>query len=206
MRLLLAAATAVTILAIALLVLLTPLWTRPALDLSGGAAALQPGQAYLVTNDTIRELFLGPGTFSFSVAPGPVIFSADEAGHLRDVRTVLLGFLAIAVIAVLFLVARLRSADATDWKAVALGGGGLAIGVVVLGLVGLVAFDLAFETFHRILFPGGNWAFDPSSWLIRLYPVTFWQLSSAALGVLALTGGAVTWWFARRRAARMTPA
>ena len=207
MRILLAAATALTIVAVALLVLLTPLWTRPALDLSGGSAAfVVPEQAYDVTNKTIAELFLGPGTFSYSTAPGPVVFSAEEAGHLRDVRVVLLGFLAVSVVAGVLLTVRLRSADSTDWSAVALGGASLAVGVVILGLVGLIAFNLAFELFHRVLFPGGNWAFDADSWLIRLYPVTFWQLSSAALGGLALVGGGVTWWFARRRAARLQTA
>jgi integral membrane protein (TIGR01906 family) len=203
-RILLAAATAVTILAVALLVLLTPLWTGFALDTSGSSAWLAPGQALALTNQTIVELLVGPGTFSYLTSP--LIYSADEAAHLRDVRIVLLGFLALALVAGVYLVARLRRADSTDWRSVALGGAGIAVGVVVLGVVGLVAFNLAFEVFHRIFFPGGNWAFDADSWLIRLYPLTFWQLSSGALGVLALLMGAATWWFARRRAARMMAA
>jgi hypothetical protein len=194
-RILLAAATAVTILAIALLVLLTPLWTGTALRLSSGDAALPAGQAQEITNETVVELFVGPGTFRH--------FSADEAAHMRDVRVVLLGFLAIAALAAVFLIVRLRTADAADWGAVALGGAGLAITVIALGLVGLVAFNLAFELFHRILFPGGNWAFSDDSLLIRLYPLAFWQLSSAALGFLAILGGMATWWLARRRAARL---
>ena len=45
MRILIAAATAVTIIAVSLLVLMTPLWTRPALDLSGGSGAfVVPGR------------------------------------------------------------------------------------------------------------------------------------------------------------------
>jgi len=202
-RILLSAATAITILAIALLVLMTPIWTGPALRLSGGAAALEAGLAEDMTNRAVVELFVGPGTFSYSTEPGPVIFSADEAGHLRDVRVILLGFLAIAALSAVYVIARLRKADARDWRAVALGGAGLALGVVVVGAAGFLAFNLLFELFHRILFPGGNWSFDESSWLIRLYPLSFWQLSAAALGVLAALGGVVTWWFARRRAARL---
>jgi hypothetical protein len=206
-RILLALATAVTILAVALLMLLTPLWTRPALDTSGGSQSLAtPAQAYEITDRTILELILGPGTFSYSTAPGPVIFSADEAAHLRDVRVVLLAFLATALGAAIFVIWRARSAGVREWTAVARGGAGLAVGVVALGLIGIVAFNFAFELFHRVLFPGGNWSFDPSSWLIRLYPLAFWQLSSAALGALAAAGGAATWWFARRRAARLATA
>ena len=36
------------------------------------------------------------------------------------------------------------------------------VGVVVLGVVALVAFDALFETFHRIFFPAGSYPFDPT--------------------------------------------
>jgi uncharacterized membrane protein len=75
--------------------------------------------------------------------------------------------------------------------------------LAVLGVVAAVAFGLAFEVFHRLLFPGGNWAFPADSNLIRLYPIAFWQLSVAALGLLAGGAGALTWWIGRRRAASL---
>lgn len=70
----------------------------------------------------------------------------------------------------------------------------------VLGGFALLAFGVAFELFHRVLFPGGNWAFPADSLLIRLYPYEFWQLSATAFGALAMLGGASVWYLARRRA------
>jgi len=74
------------------------------------------------------------------------------------------------------------------------------VALLVAGAFAAVAFGIAFELFHRVLFPGGNWAFDPAqSNLVRMYPLGFWQLSAAAYGCLAIAGGTVVWLFARRR-------
>jgi uncharacterized membrane protein len=72
---------------------------------------------------------------------------------------------------------------------------------LVVGVLSAVAFDAAFELFHRLLFPGGNFSFDPASQrLVQLYPFAFWQLTAAALGALLVVGGALAWLVARRRA------
>ena len=71
--------------------------------------------------------------------------------------------------------------------------------MIAVGVFAAVAFDAAFELFHRIFFPGGNWDFPADSLLIRLYPYVFWQLSAGALGVLGILGGTAVWWLARRR-------
>jgi uncharacterized membrane protein len=68
----------------------------------------------------------------------------------------------------------------------------------------LTAFEAAFTLFHEIVFPGGNWAFSADSLLIRLYPEQFWELTAAALGILASLGALVVWLVARRRAAALT--
>jgi hypothetical protein len=200
-RLLISAATAVTILGIAVLVLLTPIWTHAALNLSGAANSFAtPNQAYAFNDQTLSALvFAG----DFESVGGNSFYTADEAGHLRDARIVLYAFLAVVSAAAVFLVARFRRDRSAEWSAVRRGGLSLVVGVVVLGVVGFLAFDLAFEVFHRVLFPGGNWQFPTDSNLIRLYPYAFWQLSSAALGVLAVLGGALAWWLARSRERRM---
>ncbi len=97
---------------------------------------------------------------------------------------------------------RWRWSGATDRRrivrAIGLGGAATAIGVVVIGIVGLVAFEPLFELFHRIFFPGGNWAFDPrTERLVQLYPYAFWQVIAAALGVVAAILGVIVWLVSR---------
>lgn len=206
MSLTLPPATAITILAVALLLLFTPLWTHFAIGSSGGGTFLAtPDMANQVSDKTIRELFFGPGTFSYSTAPGPVVFSAEEAAHLRDVRVVLFAFLGLASLSAASIAFALfrHGKEAATWRGIRHGAVSLAILLAVLGVIGVLAFGLAFELFHRLLFPGGNWAFPPDSNLIRLYPYAFWQLSAAALGVLSFAGAGIVWFVARRRAAKL---
>jgi len=194
-RFLIPPATAVAIAAAALLLLMTPFWVHSALDFSGGARAL-PVRAlsHAVSDQTVAELFTGPGTFA--------AFGADEAGHMRDVRVILLGFLAIALASAAFVGWALwrHSRDPRTWRQIARGGLLLVGFVVVVGVFAALAFGVAFDLFHRLVFPGGNWAFAADSLLIRLYPYEFWQLSAAAFSVLTLAGGGLVWVVARRRA------
>jgi hypothetical protein len=202
---LLPSATMVALLGVTLIVLLTPAWVHTAMDLAGGGIpGVAPSAARAVSDATVADLLLG-GDFSVTLPDGSPAYTPDEASHLRDVRVVLYVFLALAVAATILVVATLtqRQRDYRSWRAVALGGAALVGMLAVLGVVAAVAFGLAFEVFHRLLFPGGNWAFPADSNLIRLYPIAFWQLSVAALGLLAGGAGALTWWIGRRRAASL---
>jgi uncharacterized membrane protein len=50
-----------------------------------------------------------------------------------------------------------------------------------------VAFDLAFEVFHRLFFAGGTYGFDPrTDRLVQLFPDQFWYETSIALGIVIL--------------------
>ena len=185
----------IVILAISLLLLMTPIWTHFALGASGGTLAMAaPAESIQLSDRTVAELLVGPGSFT--------AFAPDEAGHMRDVRVVLLGFLALGIASGALLAWQIRSrrGDPALWRSVARGGVALIVALVVVGVFAALAFGVAFELFHRILFPGGNWEFAPNSLLIRLYPYAFWQMSAAALGLLAIVGGIGVWWFARRRA------
>jgi integral membrane protein (TIGR01906 family) len=188
---LVAPATMIVILAIALLVLMSPFWIHFALDTVRGPGAEPP---LWLSDRTVKELFLGPGTF--------YDFVEDEAGHMRDVRVVLQVFLALALASAGVIGWQLwRHPDRPQlWRSIARGGLALSVTILVLGVFAAVAFDAAFELFHRVLFPGGNWSFPADSLLIQLYPYAFWELTSAALGVLAIGGGLVVWLVARRRA------
>lgn len=187
-------ATGVVILAVSLLLLMTPIWMHSAIGASRGVDALSPVLADHLSDRTIAELFLGPGTFAD--------FAADEAAHMRDVRLVLLVFLALAAVSLAFVIWSIRrsSDNPQTWRAIARGGSGIVASLILVGAIAAVGFEAAFELFHRIFFPGGNWSFSQSSLLIQLFPIAFWELSAAALGILGIGGGVIVWALARRRA------
>ncbi len=188
----------VSVLCVALLLLLTPIWTHFAIDASGGWQVTgDAASADALSDRLVGELIAGPGTFN-DLAP-------DEAAHMRDVRVVFYGFLLVSAVSAVFVLgALLRMRDGgAAWLAVAQGGLALAIALVVLGVIAALAFDALFTLFHEIFFPGGNWAFPPTSTLIELYPDQFWQLCSAALGGLGIGGGLAVWFVGRRRAAQL---
>lgn len=198
-RALLVPATAIVILAITVLLLMTPFWMHFALT-TAWAAGGDVSYALGLSDRTVWEIFVGPGTFS--------AFAADEAAHMRDVRVVFWGFMVLAFASaglISWQVAR-HPREAAVWRSISRGGMVLAVALIVIGVFAAFAFDAVFELFHRIFFPGGNFSFPADSLLIQLYPYAFWELTAAALGVLSIGGGLVVWYLARRRADRLAPA
>lgn len=207
--LLIPAATVLSLLALAVLLVLPPPVIHPLLDVAGSAAWLgfPTAETYRFSDATIGELVLGPGTFLIAGPGGAPLYYASEVSHLRDARVLFYGFLLLAVLstsAVIFGLARSRgNARSETWGRIAKGGAGLALGVAVLGAVALVAFEPAFELFHRIFFPAGNWAFDPATQrLVQLYPLQFWQLVSGLIGLIAAALGVLSWWIGARKEKR----
>ncbi|MCY7419164.1 MAG: DUF1461 domain-containing protein [Chloroflexi bacterium] len=195
--------TIVISIALALLPLLTSWVMHPTLDAAQAAAWLQTDAvtAHGLSDRTVSELVFGPATFAFAGPDGAAMYDTAEVDHLRDARTLLWLMFGLAVLAALgIILAMVRSADpGRIVAAVGLGGAVTAIGVVVIGVVGVLAFEPLFELFHQVAFPGGNWAFDPSTErLVQLYPYAFWQLIAAALGLFAAVMGVVVWLVARR--------
>jgi integral membrane protein (TIGR01906 family) len=196
-------ATLFAILALAIVPLLTPWFMHPALDQSQADAWLGvPRSAVHALSDrTVSELLLGPGTFTF---PGPDLrpfYDPAEADHLRDVRTLLYLLLGAGAVSLIGLTLSLatRHDRRPVWQAISRAGAVVTVGVVGLAVAGLLAFDPLFELFHRVFFPGGNWAFDPlTEHLVQLYPFAFWQIAAAAYGTLVLALSVAIWWLARR--------
>jgi integral membrane protein (TIGR01906 family) len=202
---LVSAATALVILAVALLVLLQPMYIHAALAQAGSASLLgvTPAQAEALSDRTVAELIAGPGSFAFAGPSGAPFYDPAEAAHLRDARLVLWLFLGLSGVALAGLLVALAwpSRRSWAWRAIRRGAAALAVGMTLVGAFFLVAFDLAFELFHRIFFPGGNWAFDPTTQrLVQLYPIAFWQVTAAALGGISIGLALVLWWIAGRRA------
>ncbi len=205
-------ATVLAILALAMLPLLTPLVMHPLLDVARADAWLgtTPAIARGLSDATVADLVLG-GPFAVLAPDGSPVYAADEVAHLRDARSLLWLLLAGGAVSMAVLGMRLaRGADrAATWRGIARGGLLAAGATLVIGVVGLLAFEPLFELFHRVFFPGGGWAFDPTtSRLVQLYPFAFWQAAAAMLGLGVVVLGGVTWLVGRslaRRAARVVP-
>ena len=106
---------------------------------------------------------------------------------MADVRTVFRGLWVLAAISASSCWSpRAGGADRPGtWRAVRGGALGLTVGVVVVGVVGLVAFDQLFELFHEVFFPAGSYLFDPATdRLVQLFPFQFWDETAMVVGIV----------------------
>ncbi len=196
--------TMITIVALAILVFLNPVWVGFEQDRTGAAAltGYDPATVHDVTNSILHDLAFGPPAFAVTVA-GEEVLGVRERAHMADVRSVFFGFGAIAFLAILIFAGIGILARGSAWfrRAVRDGAGLLAIIVVVLGVIAAVAFDAVFETFHELFFPPGSFDFDATSKLIQLFPDEFWFETSLLLGVVIVALCGAFAFVARGRAA-----
>jgi len=199
-----AIAAALAVIGAAILVFLNPVWVgfeqiRTKADLFTGYTV---DDVHRVTNAVLGELIFGPATFLQQVG-GVDVFDPRERQHLVDVRSVLVQFLAVILAGIVILViAGWRARDREWlWRSVAAGTAVLAGAVVVVGAVFAIAFDQAFDFFHRLFFAGGSYTFDPrEERLVQLFPEDFWSETSIALALAILVLAVAVTWFALRRA------
>jgi integral membrane protein (TIGR01906 family) len=186
-----ALATAIVIIALAILPFLTPQWVAFEQGRANAAAwtGFTTGDLATATGSILSDLVFGPPDFDVQVA-GQTVLDERERGHMRDVKTVFdsLWVLALGAAFVLAVGAR-RTNLAATWWAIRRGAIVLGVAVVALGIVALVAFDALFETFHEVLFPAGSYDFDPATErLVQLFPFQFWQETAIVVGVLIVAG------------------
>jgi len=194
-------ATAVVIISVAVLPFLSSPWLAFEQGRAESAAWTGYSEADVarVTNAIVEDLIAGPGFFDQEVAGEPVL-NERERGHMRDVQTVFRGLWVLAGASLIVLGVAALTDRARFWHGVRRGAAVLAVGVVMLGVVALVAFDALFETFHRLFFAGGSYTFDPSTdRLVQLFPFVFWQETATAVGALIVVLCAVLWWIAGNR-------
>lgn len=128
------------------------------------------------------------------------VFGARETEHLEDVKSIVVWLNRVQEIAVVYILAYvvaffvwLREANVRHLAGQALAS--LALGLLAVGGVGVVAafgFDAAFERFHEIFFPGGNWQFSSrTDHLVQMFPEAFWRDITIMLGVMCAAEAAV---------------
>ena len=198
-------ATGLVILTLAILPFINPVWVSFEQGRARAEAwtGYSPSQLRQATDAILSDLVLGPPNFDVAVAGQPVL-NARERAHMTDVRRVFMGLavLALAALATLVVAHRLARGSARFWRPVRRGAAGLAIGVLVVGAVGMFAFDATFDLFHRLFFAGGSYTFDArTDRLVQLFPDQFWFETSLALGALILLLCLVTWRLSTARAA-----
>jgi integral membrane protein (TIGR01906 family) len=204
-----ALATAIGIVALAIPLFLNPAWVGFEQGRAEAAAWTGFSEADLrtATDAILVDLVIGPPGFDVEVAGSPVL-NERERSHMRDVRTVFAGFFLVAIVlvvaAVVVAVRRHGPVErAARWRAVRAGAVGLIVGLVALGAIALIAFDVLFETFHRLFFAGGSYTFDPATErLVQLFPFAFWQETAIVLGVVAVVVAVVVALVANRRLTR----
>jgi integral membrane protein (TIGR01906 family) len=191
-----AAATALVIVAVAIVPFLNPLWVsfeqdRARADVWTGYAPAQLRQA---TDALLSDLIIGPPDFDVAVGGQPVL-DERERSHMRDVRGVFTAFAVLALIGGLLLVvmSRLRP-RAGFWGAVRIGAASLTLGVVVAAVASTVAFVQVFEFFHAVFFPSGSYDFDPrTDRLVQLFPEQFWFDTALVLAIVILMLSLLVW-------------
>jgi integral membrane protein (TIGR01906 family) len=202
------AAAAIAVVAISILPFLTPAWVSFEQGRAQASAWTGYSQAELstATDAILHDLVLGPPAFDVQIGGAPVLEERERA-HMRDVRSVFAGFYAIAVVAAVALVALVTGARRAGhperaWRAIGAGMQGLAVAIVIAGVIATFFFDAAFEIFHRLFFPAGSYDFDPrTDRLVQLFPFDFWSETTLVLGGVILAIAAVIWLITRRLAA-----
>ncbi len=206
-------AVALAIVALVMPLFLNPVWV--AFEQGRAEATAWTGfderELRVVTDSILTDLVLGPPDFDVR-SGGVQVLNERERSHMRDVRTVFIGFFAVTgilvVAAMAIGLARRRGTDASGtWRPVRNGGLGLIVSLVLGGGLALVAFDQLFEVFHQLFFAGGSYTFDPATErLVQLFPFRFWEETAIALGALAIVVAAAVAAVAHRRASVRGPA
>jgi len=206
--LVLGVAAALVIVAISILPFLNPVWVGFEQDRAQAQAWTGFATADLrtVTNSILADLVVGPPAFDVQLG-GEAVLDDRERQHMVDVRGVFAAFYVVAGIAGVvligaFVVARGGAARRTLWRRLARSGLIIAVSTVVIGVVGILFFDQAFELFHSLFFPAGSYDFDSGTEkLVQLFPYQFWVETTAAVAAVIVGLSLLLWWIGGRRAA-----
>ena len=114
-----------------------------------------------------------------------------EQSHLQDVKKITIPVLYIQRLLTIFLLLligylvqdkQLSIVKKASKKAFSI----LSMAIIPVGIFSFFLWNVFFTLFHQLLFPQGNWAFPEESFLITVFPDSFWFYSSVAFLGLSL--------------------
>ena len=121
-------------------------------------------------------------------------YTANEISHLVDVQKIMqlydyVFYLSLLIVTILITYYKRNKKQLLKlFKC----GGITAVGFTVIKtLFALFGFNYAFEIFHEILFPQGNWKFPANSLLIKTFPLEFFITLSLKIFFLAIVLGSI---------------
>lgn len=193
-----AAVTLLALLALTLGLFLLPPIVHLLLDLANAAENLNVAApvAHSLSDALVRDLLVG-GAFDVPLSGEPLL-SASERSHLVDVGVLfrilmIAGAISLAVLTTLFIRKRRWFYQALHDGALLLG-----MGAALVGGAFALAFDATFTFAHELLFPAGNWTFNPATdRLVQLYPMNFWLLAAISFCVVLVGAAALGFSLAR---------
>ena len=193
-----AAVTLLALLALTLGLFLLPPIVHLLLDLANAAENLNVAApvAHSLSDALVRDLLVG-GAFDVPLSGEPLL-SASERSHLVDVgvlfRSLMIaGAISLAVLTTLLIRKRRWFYQALHDGALLLG-----MGAALVGGAFALAFDATFTFAHELLFPAGNWTFNPATdRLVQLYPMNFWLLAAISFCVVLVGAAALGFSLAR---------
>jgi integral membrane protein (TIGR01906 family) len=144
------------------------------------------------------------------------LFNDREVHHMRDVKRLVWGVYAVAVVSGAYLaIVTARSLISGRSGALRLlarrlvwGGCATVVGIALFGVFAITGFEAVFVLFHRISFANDLWQLDPrTDYLLVLFPLGFWFDATVSVvlrsiaGALALAGAGSAWlvWQRSRR-------
>ncbi len=107
----------------------------------------------------------------------PEVFHENEQSHLIDVRNLIYGAFALLILLTIIYFQM-------DWRKTVKKGTILLVTIILAGAI--IPFNRLFTYFHYVMFPMGNWMFEPKSTLISFYPNTFFANYTIAIALTAI--------------------
>lgn len=121
------------------------------------------------------------------------LFNANETAHMKDVKRVMQVVFRMNEVSLVIILAYIsavvlwaRERSPRQLARLALWGIGLMVAFVgFISIFAVIGFDAAWVRFHEIVFPGGNWQFNPDTdHLVQMFPDGFWQGTTYFIAML----------------------
>lgn len=138
---------------------------------------------------------------------GTPVFTEAEVGHMVDVKILMwaatIAGVVFALVCIILMIMLYRMRKGAIAKSLFAGAMWFTVALIVLAIIGAVAWEAFFTGFHQVFFADGTWTFHTTDTLIRLYPGQFWIDAAAWVAGLTLATMAAimlfTWPTNRRR-------